>query len=329
MPKLGLPTACLACAEAKLKCDKSLPVCGRCARNGLVCVPGPPSSQGRRRKRSAHSPKALLPPSYDLAVEAMLESLSSLSLTKSAGHAGILSFLQEMVTCAILWRDNRTMGAALLHAEKYNITMEMIFCEELDWLASLMYRPLPDTFNMIGPRIKDCDIPPAISAALDLGLGETNWVYGSRCEKGVTSLFITRDFEEAFGYTIDSLEKRIGLGVKGLRDGSSSNLRSYESIEACDFEVLIFPDSESYARHNSCYSRAVTNQTSLGEPGLATTTQPLTARTFAKAAIKVHGTYVFCGFGPNLMWSIMRLCPHHAPSTEPEMAAEIAGLLFD
>ena len=49
VPSNAQRETCLACRQSKVKCDRSMPACGRCVRLGIACMDSAPSRRGRSR----------------------------------------------------------------------------------------------------------------------------------------------------------------------------------------------------------------------------------------------------------------------------------------
>ena len=80
---------CAACAASKVRCDRMLPVCGRCARSGLTCIEAPQTRRGQKRVLGQATTALLLNPSGGAAdLDAATMLLSDQHTSSSAGGRG-------------------------------------------------------------------------------------------------------------------------------------------------------------------------------------------------------------------------------------------------
>ena len=77
---------CAACAASKVRCDRGVPVCGRCMRIGLSCVEVPVHARRQKRKLGPENAKLLLQPATGAVA---LDNALMLRSTISAADAAL------------------------------------------------------------------------------------------------------------------------------------------------------------------------------------------------------------------------------------------------
>jgi len=223
-------------------------------------------------------------------------TFESLHVSEGGERIGWLSFLRTLVASNILWRDTMGFAYVMTEAQKHNLGMDDILCEELAWLAPFMFgKSAPPPDQLLGARLATSELPRAVAVALSLGLGETDWIFGTTTARGVSRMLVTKGFEDTFGFTG---EKQMAAAL-----GGPSRWKSGDGV----IEMLLFPGSAEYESFACCYARAIADQTSHEEPGVATATLTATSDTTQSRELRV--TCVYFGVGPCLNYHVTRLQP--------------------
>ena len=145
-----LRQTCDLCCEAKVKCDKGNPRCGRCDRLSYECVYSPARRIGRPRPRSPHSQDPARPAREDATTdEAIKDYTASPPLTRPAEltpkvrHQGFADCVNEALPdCfsddADRWSARASAGASS-HSRSNNASL---FTSSRDGLLSSLEQPL-------------------------------------------------------------------------------------------------------------------------------------------------------------------------------------------
>ena len=128
-PTNGQRETCLACRQSKVKCDRSMPACGRCVRLGIACMDSAPSRRGRSRtvgKKTA-ALQQLSGSALDSVARGPDHITRDIQDTATRGGTVSIEHIREWLLVALA-RDSSTLFArAALMASQGGIQLSDVF----------------------------------------------------------------------------------------------------------------------------------------------------------------------------------------------------------